>query len=446
MQQTIDDLRADIAEKSILLSSLLKSLPHRDPAVIPIREMMTKLAAAKKSTDPLLLRILKREALILYRTQLIDTAARAVAPNWQSPSGMYAIHDEAGKESGKIILTMNDYKRDYHHDAIPYEQAFRRAYIDGLVTLGVHVYLVSSGMAGLTTILAYLQGEKYLNGPVIVGQNSYFQSKGLILASAGTRAILVNEADTPAILKLITTKKPPAIFLDSLTNSATMAAPDLTVILKHLVKTTRHDVLLVVDNTVLSIGFQPMKTILGRNRHIKLIVYESLNKFHEFGADRVTTGVIWAYGPGTEKLFGYRKNCGTNISDLSTHALPHPNRKLLERRLNRMNRNACFLANHLNNSADVAYTQGCLVAIRFGSAKQTIRKSQMILKRAIGQARKGQIPLVAGTSFGFDTTRIYLTASTTKYGEPFFRIAAGTEDWELLHRVAALLKHAINHA
>lgn len=442
----IDDLRADIQEKSILLSSLLSSLPRRDPAAQPIKNMLTELATAKKSTDPQALRMLKRESLIFYRTLLIESAARAVSLNWQSPSGMYAVHDEAGKESGKIILTMNDYKRDYHRDGIPYEQAFRRAYIDGLVTLGVHVYLVSSGMAGLTTILAFLQGEGLLQGKVVMGDNTYFQGKGLILEAVRERAIQVSETDTETIRNLITIKRPTAVFLDSLSNSATMAAPDLITILNHLAKTVSHDMALVVDNTGLSIGFQPMRTILGRNRHIRLVVYESLNKFHEFGCDRVTAGLIWAYGPGTEKLFGYRKNCGTNISDLSAHALPPPNRKLLEKRLNRMNRNARFLADQLKDAADGSYSGGCLVAVRFGSAKQTIRKSQMVLRRAMSLARKQQIPLVAGTSFGFDTTRIYLTASTTAYGQPFLRIAAGTEDWNLMQRLTVLLKHAIKHA
>lgn len=440
----IEDLHADLTEKSELLSSLEKSLPPRDPAIEPIRTMLTKLAGAKKLTDPQTLRILKREALVIYRTHLIEWAARAVSPNWQSPSALHALHDEGGIESGKIRLMMNDYKRDYHADANPYEQLFRHEYIDGLVTLGVHVYLVSSGMAGLTTIVSYLKGEHFLDGRVIVGEHTYFQSKGLILAFADHRAIQVSETDTQTILRLITKKKPTAIFLDSLTNSAGMLAPDLTVMLHYLVKNIHHDMALVVDNTGLSIGFQPMSAILGRNRHLRHVVYESLNKFHEFGADRVTAGIIWAYGPGTEKLFDYRKNCGTNIPDLSAHALPYPNRKLLERRLSRMNRNAQFLAQSLANTANVAYSGGCLVAVRFGSTKQTIRKSQIVIKRAIAAAKTQHVPLVAGTSFGFDTTRIYLTASRTDYGEPFLRIAAGTEDEEQLERVAVIIEQAMN--
>ena len=45
-------------------------------------------------------------------------------------------------------------------------------------------------------------------------------------------------------------------------------------------------------------------------------------------------------------------------------------------------------------------------------------------------ARRG-VALLGGSSFGFDTTRIYLTAEGAERGEPFVRLAAGTE-----HRIA----------
>lgn len=468
LSQALIDLRQDCAEKHAILISLQKSLPRRDHKQTILSSMLSRLSGANRIPNVPILRELKRSALMLYRTVILEAAYKKVAPNWQSPSAIHSLYDEAGNDSGKITMTMNDYKRDYHHDAIPYEQAFRRAYIDGLLTIGVHTYLVSSGMAGLTTILCYLQGEKFMSGPVIVGENTYFQSKGLILGTSGRRATLVPETDTNSILRLIKKKKPTAIFLDSLTNSATMTAPDLPTILLYLARHVRHDMAFVVDNTALSTAWQPLGTILGKNRHIRLAVYESLNKFHEFGADRVTAGIIWAYGPGTEKLFDYRKNCGTNITDLSAHALPVPNRKLLEARLNRMNRNAHYLANRLEafitsgkapafaqviypgspTHPSYAWTKnyrfhGCLIALRYKNEKATIKAAQSFIRRAIGEAKRQNLPLVAGTSFGFDTTRLYLTASNTDYGEPFLRIAVGIEDVELLERVATIIEYTM---
>ena len=44
--------------------------------------------------------------------------------------------------------------------------------------------------------------------------------------------------------------------------------------------------------------------------------------------------------------------------------------------------------------------------------------------------RRG-VALVGGASFGFDVTRVSLTAADTADGAPFLRVAAGTE-----HRLA----------
>jgi len=51
--------------------------------------------------------------------------------------------------------------------------------------------------------------------------------------------------------------------------------------------------------------------------------------------------------------------------------------------------------------------------------------------------------LLGGSSFGFDTTRIYLTAEGADYGEPFVRIAAGTEHRLEVERVAEALTAAV---
>jgi hypothetical protein len=51
--------------------------------------------------------------------------------------------------------------------------------------------------------------------------------------------------------------------------------------------------------------------------------------------------------------------------------------------------------------------------------------------------------LLAGSSFGFDTTRIYATAARAEHGAPFVRIAAGTEHQIELEALADALIAAI---
>jgi hypothetical protein len=53
------------------------------------------------------------------------------------------------------------------------------------------------------------------------------------------------------------------------------------------------------------------------------------------------------------------------------------------------------------------------------------------------------IKLLAGSSFGFDTTRIYLAAARAESGTPFVRIAAGTEHRLELDALTDVLATAI---
>jgi hypothetical protein len=46
---------------------------------------------------------------------------------------------------------------------------------------------------------------------------------------------------------------------------------------------------------------------------------------------------------------------------------------------------------------------------------------------ALEEARRRDVPLVAGASFGLDVTRIYATAVTSASAHPFVRISAGIE-------------------
>jgi hypothetical protein len=61
------------------------------------------------------------------------------------------------------------------------------------------------------------------------------------------------------------------------------------------------------------------------------------------------------------------------------------------------------------------------------------RQTGEVLARATASAQRryravtGGVRLQGGSSFGFDTTRIYLAAARADSGTPFVRIAAGTE-------------------
>jgi cystathionine beta-lyase/cystathionine gamma-synthase len=311
--------------------------------------------------------------------------------------------------------------------------------IDG--PLALRALLTGCGMAAFTTILGWLVGERRLSGPMLAGRGLYHESRLLLERMLPGRVRFVDETDTPALLQAIADSRPCALFLDSLSNTRWMPAPDLPAVIDALRDT---DTYLVLDNTCLSVSCQPFAVA---DESVRLVVFESLLKYAQLGLDRANAGVIVARSRDAESLEGYREHLGTNVPDVSVHALPPPDRQVLERRLTRLQRNAVHLAESLDErappgvgvvypglgahrpvgaAARLPFRGGCL-AVVFAEGEHRLERQRRLVCEAVAEAARRGIRLLAGSSFGFDTTRIYLTAARAECGTPFVRIAAGTE-------------------
>jgi cystathionine beta-lyase/cystathionine gamma-synthase len=199
---------------------------------------------------------------------------------------------------------------------------------------------------------------------------------------------------------------------------------------------------------------------------VRLIVFESLLKYAQLGLDRANAGVIIARREDAETLSGYREHLGTNVADVAVHALPAPHRAVLERRLTRLGRNALVLATHLHDRADravkIAYPglashtcartasrrafRGSCLSIVFDHADPELRREHALVEAAVAEAAARGVALIGGSSFGFNTSRIYLTAARAECGDPFVRVAAGTEHPVALEMLADALAAAVSQA
>jgi cystathionine beta-lyase/cystathionine gamma-synthase len=220
-----------------------------------------------------------------------------------------------------------------------------------------------------------------------------------------------------------------------------MPVPELPPLLAGLAGTPTY---LVLDNTGLSVTCQPFALA---DESVRLIVFESLLKYAQLGLDRANAGVIVARSGDAERLSHYREHLGTNVADVAVHALPRPDRRVLERRLARLERNARLLAERLREGAgslvEVVHPRGGCLSIVFREPDATLRREHALVEQAVAEAARRGVALLGGSSFGFDTTRIYLTAEGADYGEPFVRIAAGTEHRLEIERVAEALAAAV---
>jgi cystathionine beta-lyase/cystathionine gamma-synthase len=382
------------------------------------------------------------------RVEQALAAALVGAADWQSPSFLHSIAPSGGRQDGRIRAHLNDYKRDRHLDADAYERCYLQALVDG--PHGLRALLTSCGMAAFTTVLSYLEMEGKLAGPVLAGTGLYHESRLLLERALPDRLQLVDEVDIRSLLRAIDEIRPSAVFLDSLSNTKWMPVPELPRVIEKLAGTETY---LVVDNTCLSVSCQPFALA---DESVRLIVFESLLKYAQLGLDRANAGIIVARTDDAERLSDYREHLGTNVADIAVHALPRPDRAVLERRLARLQRNALLLTEHLGAETEglveIVYPRapglrlpfrGSCLSIVFPESDERSRRERALVERAIAEGARRRVALLAGSSFGFDTTRIYLTAEGADYGEPFVRVAAGTEDRLEIERVAEALAAAV---
>jgi cystathionine beta-lyase/cystathionine gamma-synthase len=410
----------------------------------------TERAAARLASE----RRRLADQLRVHRTM---AAAAITGADWQSPSFAHSVFPAAGRFAGRVREHLDDYRRDRHDDAARFEAAYLREYVDAPPETPLRALMTASGMAGFTTILDFLVADAGVRGPVLVGRRSYHECRQLVHRSRlGDAVVEVDERNPSALTDAVDRHRPEAVFVDALCNAKGIAVPDLAALVRAMAGRVP-GAFLVVDTTGLSCAVQPFG--LPGAAALRVVTLESLTKYAQFGLDRVAAGMVVAGAADGELLDECREHLGTNASDLAPHLVPSPNRRLLRRRLVRLGRNALLIATAVDGAAggEVAgarypglpghpgfpverdrWFRGGYVGVEFAPGGDRPDRHRWFVDAALSAAAARGVPLIAGASFGFDTTRVYRTASRTDHGEPFVRIAAGTEHLGAAQAVAAV--------
>jgi cystathionine beta-lyase/cystathionine gamma-synthase len=452
--------RALVAARRHLDGDSLDEIERHLRAIMSAAEAIRREAAiasadtrARHPTLALLDGLTAQRAALADRVRTIAgiAAAAMVAAEWQSPSFGHSIRPNAGTRTGLVEPHHDDYRRDRHADAASLE----RAYVDAFVGRDdVGALATSCGMSAFTTILAFLRATGRLER-VVMGRSAYHESRELVRASVPSSALV--EVDEAEIASAIGRVHPTAVFVDALANAPGVAVADVEAILRSMRSGT-----LVVDTTGGSCTTDPFA--LERPRGVRLVAFESLTKFAQFGLDRVTGGMILASTDDARALDLHREHLGTNIADASVYAFPAPDRGRLERRLRRIGRNAERLAERLAEVADGIVVgvdhpsrpdhpaaararplrfRGGWLTLRFAPAFDRSDVREAFVSLAIEEARVRRVPLVAGASFGLDVCRIYATGSSAATADPFVRISPGIEHVVDVERLAASFRSAM---
>lgn len=373
------------------------------------------------------------------RRGYLARAANIVKDDWQSPSYLTSMATQAGRREGEIIGNITDYTRDQHDLSLGYEKKYAKEYLPRIGILPIEPYVTSSGMAALTTIIVMLHRMIGVEVTVLVGKHSYFQNLE-ILTKSFAKVILFDENDESEWKELIEREKPSAVFVDSLCNESSLTKPPVPQIAEQMSKVLKAQSYLVIDNSMMATKFEFKSVLRYRSSRLGIIGFESLNKYHQFGLDRVTGGIVWGNSIRLSVMLNQaRRHAGTIIPDISVAMLPAPNRKIMRMYLNRIWENREILQNALGERV---IGQGAQVVIKF-EKKMSYEKIQKIIKKIIAMAKKEKVQIVAGTSFGMPNTRVYLTARQSEYTEMFLRVSAGTEEREQIEKIADIIKQVV---
>lgn len=365
------------------------------------------------------------------------------ADHWQSPSFAESGVSEAGDEERVIKANVNDYKRDMHTFGRTLENNYATQFAKKQLFGAPVTLAASSGMAAITMALIAAKIQKGQDVTIAVGEHCYFENKELVHMLFKKERIMMFDERNPLILR---TRAPGVLLIDAVANDPALTVPNIRAMYKEL-STMPHPPMLVIDTSVCGIADVPIPGPLTQPRSLMLV--ESLNKYHQFGLDRVTGGIITAYGIRYDDLYTIRDHAGLNISEQSAATIPTPDASLLKRYIHRLRQNAQLYKEALKKIDGISVktadqngkTIGSIVSVELGDKKSsTYRK---IIQRAMSLARKNAVPLLAGTTFGTPVTRLYTWSTRSEFERPFLRISSGLEDTDAATRVATVLGEAI---
>jgi cystathionine beta-lyase/cystathionine gamma-synthase len=375
------------------------------------------------------------------------------ADHWQSPSFDGSEVEEAGDEQGNIVANVNDYKRDQHPVGLSYEMSFVNAYLQRSFRASPTVYATSSGMAALTVSALIVRERLPDDYRIAVGEHSYFQNHELLHMMYPKERLHTFDEAHPEVLGKI---KPHAIFVDLLANDPSMIVADLPGIYAASQRFGHH-VDIVVDATCASLFHL---RIPFRLSNVSVIGFDSLNKFHQFGLDRVTGGIVWVSGILSETVYRVRDHSGLILSEASAATLPTPNAALLTLYMKRHERNALMVAKAISAipSVHVHYAglpshpshvyaktigfYGSFVAIELPG--KTWKAYKRLKDLIVNEAKRQHVPLIAGSTFGTPVTRVYTWATQSTFSRQFLRISPGLENAQEMQQVCDIISTVLH--
>lgn len=406
----------------------------------------------------------------VIRYFLAELAALRIRLEWRAPA--YAMSRFGNAFSKKnLTATQHNYQRSGYCFLSELEDNFPRKWYP-TKAMDLVTFMTSSGMSAYTMVEDYLvknivqSGDTIMTAPYI-----YFENMEQLRGFKHLKVVVASSYDEKALWNQMVRIKPKVLFVDLIANNREIAMIDVCALFRRLAKSNIQDLIIVCDNTQTP-TFHPFacwEKYFGTRRRAlgpELIVIESSNKYRQLGLDVCMAGMVTmskTSAVNVQAMWDSRRHTGGVLSDYAAHVLPNPSYDLFMKRMVRIDRNCLVFAERFNCSFllkgsvfachprlnnfkqkkvfnTYAVPTG-LVTFQFSNqGKDHIRFLDEVIRATMREAKKYNVSLVHGLSFGFDISRLSVAARMAKDADPFLRLSSGTENILNMLLLAQLMK------
>jgi cystathionine beta-lyase/cystathionine gamma-synthase len=390
-----------------------------------------------------------------YRELFKTFIALITNQSWQSPDFGNSIMAQHGIFQKRIYSFYNDYQR-YRVNTSVVEKNFN-SFNKEIAGINPKTWLFNSGMGAFNTLLQSL--PDFHNSVKLAGNNLYFEV--LSLLKYHKNIFFINEENTNEIISFIQEKQPDYLFFDPVANSARLPVFNFKHLFEYYKKIPPEKPVSIIIDITLTLHFFDVTAFFTEAfpNNLNIFLYRSLQKLDQNGLDMVTGGIITHYGNLNLPLDGFRQ-LGTTPTETEVLTVEYLGTEFTENRFIRHCRNTLLIAGFLNkknkgsilesvqhpflqkNIPDKSYLQ---VPLCFFSLKDyfNLEDCNFFLSELIRISKIKNFNIIAGTSFGFNFSRIMITTFPDS-SAICFRFSAGNEILEDVYILLEVLDELLN--
>ncbi|MFN4152176.1 MAG: hypothetical protein ACK4IX_14640, partial [Candidatus Sericytochromatia bacterium] len=277
----------------------------------------------------------------------------------------------------------------------------------------------------------------------LAGNSLYFEVKNILKRKENI--YFFDENDRSALENMIKELDPSYIFLDPVANSPNLTSFDFNNLFKTIERNCKDRKISIICDITLNVhNFDPFDIINELPNNIDLYLFRSLQKYDQLGLDLVTGGIIIHYGKSRNNILEELKQYGTMPTELSVKTLEYFSENILEKRFFRISKNALILSSYLKKLSETSnsvidlvnhpllnyfeHQKYHFIPILFFKLKEhfTLEDCQFMLQQLKESAKESNIPLVLGSSFGFNIPRIMIIDDGVS-NSIYFRFSTGIQ-------------------